>query len=179
MIICILLRKLHACTSTLSWVGEEDVEEFSACLREEEAVPSSTVRTRWANFREHTDSMILLSRGDTWEGKWIKTKIYWSFVHEIQLTWYKKILSIFLHISAEYYRLQQRLKAPQSNLTIVLACCSHKLCNEGFFPETMELGASFTLCLLSALLVLIQCRSRGFKRQPRAISKLKEDLSCY
>lgn len=53
-------------SSTLSCVGEEDVEEFSAGLREEEeGGPSSTVRTRWANFREHTDSLRLLSSGDT------------------------------------------------------------------------------------------------------------------
>ncbi len=55
------------CTSTLSWVGEEDVEEFSAWRREEDEGPISTVRTRWANFREQTDSLTLLSRGDTWD----------------------------------------------------------------------------------------------------------------
>lgn len=64
---------VHVYTSTLSWVGEDEVEEFSACLREE-AGPSSTVRTRWANFREHTDSIILLSSGDTWKSKGIRKR---------------------------------------------------------------------------------------------------------
>lgn len=52
--------------STLSCVGEDEVEEFS-CLRwDEEVELSSTVRTRWANFSEQTDSLMLLGRGDTW-----------------------------------------------------------------------------------------------------------------
>lgn len=51
-------------SSTLSWVGEDDVEEFSCLLEEEEL--SSTVRTRCANFSEQTDSLMFDGNGETW-----------------------------------------------------------------------------------------------------------------
>lgn len=51
-------------TSTLSCVGEEEADEFS-CLLDEDDGLSSTLRTRCANFREHTDSLMLPGNGDT------------------------------------------------------------------------------------------------------------------
>lgn len=59
--------KCFCVTSTLSWVGEDDVEEFSCLLEEEEL--SSTVRTRCANFSEQTDSLMFDGNGETCKKK--------------------------------------------------------------------------------------------------------------
>lgn len=60
---------VHLCvTSTLSCVGEDEVDEFSCLLDDELEEDSSTLRTRWANFSELMDSLMLAGRGDTWDG---------------------------------------------------------------------------------------------------------------
>lgn len=52
-------------TSTLSCVGEDEVDEFSCLLEVEEEELSSTLRTLWANFSEQTDSLMLPGNGET------------------------------------------------------------------------------------------------------------------
>lgn len=47
-------------------MGEDDVDEFSCLLVDEDETLSSMLRTRWANFSEQTDSLMLLGNGDTW-----------------------------------------------------------------------------------------------------------------
>lgn len=41
------------------------MDEFSCLLEDAEEAVKSTLRTRWANFSEHTDSLMLAGSGDT------------------------------------------------------------------------------------------------------------------
>lgn len=95
----VMSTRMCVCTSTLSWVGEEDVEEFSACRRDEDEGPISTVRTRWANFREQTDSLTLLSRGDTWHRETKHITNGWQEIRMGHYTWKTWHLSCDSHVT--------------------------------------------------------------------------------